>query len=72
MKSIEEQQAEYLKEHEGNPCDYCGTGNKGSVITMEDGTEFLMHYGLWNVLFNDDGSYVERCMKCGRKVYHKR
>ncbi|MFD1676088.1 hypothetical protein [Alicyclobacillus fodiniaquatilis] len=40
-------QQEYEKEQKDNKCMKCGKGNQGSIVEWNDGTPFLMHYGLW-------------------------
>lgn len=58
--NLVKQQKQYEKEHEGNNCHNCGTGNEGSIVVLEDGTPHLMHFGLWP---------DECCAYCGRHQY---
>ena len=52
-------QKRYEEQKEGNNCKHCGTGNHGAIIEANDGTPFLMRFGLWS-----NG----RCDYCGIKT----
>jgi hypothetical protein len=56
-KLIKNQQ-EYEKINPDNDCNYCGIGNEGTIIEFDNGSPYIMHYGLWS-----NG----RCKFCGKE-----
>lgn len=52
------QQQEYEVKNKYNDCNHCGSGNEGSVIERDDGTSFILHFGLWS---------GDRCTYCGKE-----
>ncbi|PGT89837.1 hypothetical protein [Bacillus thuringiensis] len=52
------QQQEYEVKHKDNDCKHCGKGNEGSIIPRDDGSPFILHFGLWS---------GKRCTYCGKE-----
>ncbi|MEX0598494.1 MAG: hypothetical protein WD512_18575 [Candidatus Paceibacterota bacterium] len=58
FKLIEEQK-KYEEKEKDNDCNHCGKGNQGAIIELQDGTPFIMRYGMWSY---SEG--VHRCSYC--------
>lgn len=65
---LKAEQAEYEAKNADNPCEYCGAGNKGTVVEFEDGSKMLVHYGLWSYIRDQDGVTWNECHFCHRRT----